>query len=478
LLSLSSSQAVSFSSAIDINYVLTISATGTVDDFSLVYVSVGVLPKSICANCGAGLIPFQSDCVSSCPANSYSFTYKDGGIACRVCSSKLGFTLVNGRCQQGSTIVPINPTVPSVPVIPSVPSVPSTPTIPSQPATPSTPVQPVTPTQPIQPTISQPTVPAQPVQPTVPVQPVQPTIPAAPIQPTVPISAPINCPDNAFYNGNECVCDVGFIFVKGKCQVPAIPSAIPSYIAFPSKPCNDTPVATPNQQTSSSSSTPAVTSTTSSTSSTSSTASTASTSTSSTSSTSSSTTTTPSVSTGTGSTSSSSTSSGASSSSSSSSSSVSCGANSFNNGLGVCICNQGFYFNNGACIAGAACGANSERSSTGACVCITGFTSYNGVCSRCPPGALWSSASSRCIFVCGQNSAYSNSANACVCNSGFGLLNGACQACPQDYFVSNGYCVTCPVNAVYNSASRNCVCSNGFFTNQWGICARKCGTNE
>jgi hypothetical protein len=66
LLSLSSSQAVSFSSAIDINYVLTISATGTIDDFSLVYVSVGVLPKNICAGCGAGLVPYQNDCVSSC----------------------------------------------------------------------------------------------------------------------------------------------------------------------------------------------------------------------------------------------------------------------------------------------------------------------------------------------------------------------------------------------------------------------------
>jgi hypothetical protein len=123
--------------------------------------------------------------------------------------------------------LPIAPTVPSVPVIPSVPSVPSTPTIPSQAATSSTPIQPVTLTQPIQSNISQPTVPVQPVQPTIPSQ------PATPIQPTVPISAPIKCPDNAFYNGNECVCDVGFIFVKGKCQVPAIPSAIPSYIAFP-----------------------------------------------------------------------------------------------------------------------------------------------------------------------------------------------------------------------------------------------------
>lgn len=100
------------------------------------------------------------------------------------------------------------------------------------------------------------------------------------------------------------------------------------------------------------------------------------------------------------------------------------------------------------------------------------------MCSKCPSGAFWSSSSNQCIFVCGQNSAYSSSAGSCVCSSGYGLLNNGCQACPDGYFISKGYCVTCPVNSAYNSALQSCDCIAGFFTNQYGICARKCGSNE
>jgi hypothetical protein len=82
------------------------------------------------------------------------------------------------------------------------------------------------------------------------------------------------------------------------------------------------------------------------------------------------------------------------------------------------------------------------------------------------------------VYVCGQNSLYSTAASACVCNPGFGLLNNVCQQCPLNYFISNNYCVTCPLNAAYNSATKNCECASGFFTNQFGLCTRKCGTNE
>jgi len=113
------------------------------------------------------------------------------------------------------------------------------------------------------------------------------------------------------------------------------------------------------------------------------------------------------------------------------------------------------------------------------CVCIQGFTNHNGVCSRCPPGALWSSASSRCVFVCGQNSAFSVTANACVCNTGFGLLDNICSQCPAGHFIRDGFCVTCPINSVYNVASRACECrSSSFFTDINGVCVPKCETNE
>ena len=57
-------------------------------------------------------------------------------------------------------------------------------------------------------------------------------------------------------------------------------------------------------------------------------------------------------------------------------------------------------------------------------------------------------------------------------------MGGVCQACPANYFVSNGYCVTCPVNSKFNAGTNNCDCESGFYTNQFGICTQKCGTNE
>jgi len=155
-----------------------------------------------------------------------------------------------------------------------------------------------------------------------------------------------------------------------------------------------------------------------------------------------------------------------------------CQANSFDNGLGYCVCNQGYYLSGGVCVAGTPCPANSTRQSNGSCVCNAGLTNYSNFCSQCPAGALWSSVSSKCIFVCGQNAVYSTTSNACVCQSGYGLLSGVCQQCPNGYFVTNGYCVTCPLFSSYNSVSKSCECQTGYYTNPSGICVKTCGTNE
>ena len=142
------------------------------------------------------------------------------------------------------------------------------------------------------------------------------------------------------------------------------------------------------------------------------------------------------------------------------------------------MCNSGYYQLGSSCVQGQQCGANSVKKADGSCTCAPGFTNYNGVCSQCPPGAFFSSASSRCVFVCGQNAVYSAAANACICVSGYGLFSGQCQQCPSNYFISNGYCVTCPVNSAYNPKTLSCDCASGYFTNQFGICTQKCGTNE
>lgn len=102
LISLNSVLPLAFSSSIDSSYVLTISASSTLDSFSLVYVSVGVLPSKICDNCNNGLVANGNDCVTACPAGTFSFAYRDGGVACRTCSSKLGFILSGGRCVPGT----------------------------------------------------------------------------------------------------------------------------------------------------------------------------------------------------------------------------------------------------------------------------------------------------------------------------------------------------------------------------------------
>lgn len=413
LLSLSNSQALSFSSAADSNFVLTVSASRTVDDFSIVYIAVGILPSKHCSACGSGLLACGSNCQTTCTGGSFPFTYKDGGIACRTCSAKLGQILANGKCVQGSVTTKTTTTTIAL----------------SDQQYPSNAVPPVI------------TVPSSVLYNTIPVS--QPDAPIAPPlyglnQSSLP---PRSCPTNAFFNGNECVCDVGYVWITGKCQAPVIPASIPTLILNPNK-----PLPSPPSPSSPSSSTVAVIS-----------------------------------------------SPAAIAESSpvqsppivivdpaplqSSGNSAACGPNSYNNGLGICVCNQGCYFLNNACVPGIPCSANSYRASNGSCVCESGFTNYSGVCSKCPQGALWSSSANKCIFVCGQNSAYSASVGACVCNSGYGKLDGLCQSCPQGYFISNGYCVTCPVNSVYNAVSGKCDCASGFFTNQWGICARKCGTN-
>ena len=118
------------------------------------------------------------------------------------------------------------------------------------------------------------------------------------------------------------------------------------------------------------------------------------------------------------------------------------------------------------------------KDANGKCVCKDGYNLYDGVCSRCPAGALYSSAAGRCIYVCGQNSAYSVEAAKCVCNPGFGFLNKVCEKCPANYFIREGFCVTCPLHSTYNNNAMRCECVEGFYTDHFGMCVKKCGTNE
>ena len=259
-------------------------------------------------------------------------------------------------------------------------------------------------------------------------------------------SAVSGCPDNSFFNGYECTCEVGYGSIGGNCVALSIANAVPIIINIPgttqtssthtsstqTSSTHTSSTQTSSTQTSSTQSTPISTQTTTAT-----------------------TTTYPRT-----------------------TSSVSCPANAYDNGLGTCVCSAGYYYLNQICTQGSPCEVGNTRQSDGTCACSVGLTNYGGYCSRCPSGAIWSTQTNTCIYVCGQNAIYDISASACVCNPGYGLLNSQCDVCPTNYFISQGYCVTCPLNSVVNSATSKCECSAGFFTNQYGICSQKCGTNE
>lgn len=63
---------------------------------------------------------------------------------------------------------------------------------------------------------------------------------------------------------------------------------------------------------------------------------------------------------------------------------------SHNNGLGVCVCQSGYFYAEEKCMEGTPCQASSTRQADGSCQCNAGLTNYGGICSRCPNGAIWS----------------------------------------------------------------------------------------
>ena len=84
---------------------MTVSSSGLINHFSIVYVSVGVPTSEVCSNCDGDLVVNGDQCVAACPVGSLPFSYKDGGVGCRKCSSKLGLILSGGKCVPGKTTV-------------------------------------------------------------------------------------------------------------------------------------------------------------------------------------------------------------------------------------------------------------------------------------------------------------------------------------------------------------------------------------
>jgi len=156
-----------------------------------------------------------------------------------------------------------------------------------------------------------------------------------------------------------------------------------------------------------------------------------------------------------------------------------CPANSINNGLGYCICQQGFYNISGSCQAIQPCPLNSIRQSNGSCLCNQGYTNISNYCLQCQPGQYYDQVNSICVQNCGVNAFYNNITKACQCITNYGIKSGGiCGLClgPQ-YIIMNNYCVSCPLNQEYNSITLSCQCVNGYYMSSSGGCLYKCANN-
>lgn len=112
LVKLSSPLSLNFASTLDNDFVFGFKQEGSNIDFVVSGVVFGVSPRFICAN-NVNKYAFDSECVSECPSNTFPITYKDGGLGCHRCSTKLnlvynaikkqcvcavGFEMANGAC--------------------------------------------------------------------------------------------------------------------------------------------------------------------------------------------------------------------------------------------------------------------------------------------------------------------------------------------------------------------------------------------
>jgi hypothetical protein len=376
--------------AIDDNFLL--SYTSQMGSFMASYLFVGYPATFTCLACKSSSMSYflSGSCVSGCDANTVPVTLSNGGQLCRSCPVGTGLIAVNGKCVcptyyvlDGSKCVPApnllpgivvqsaNPLAvkpvnqPTSGVISILPDgtinqnfnfVSSPPPASSNTVTTSTVFLPSTTTQGLtsQTSSQQTTTQTNYLSTTL------------TIQNTQPSNAMAVCSlPNTFFNGNECVCSVGYVYSNGKCNLIQI--GITVIPVSPTIPQNQTQVCSANAVFNGSacvcnSNYHLV-----------------------------------------------------------NSNCIQCQANSQWDGI-ICVCNIGFFTVNGACVQRVNCPANSQDNGLGTCictmnysminntcqlirpscpdnssligsncVCLTGFYNISGACSKCPSVAFWSS---------------------------------------------------------------------------------------
>lgn len=85
---LSSPMSLSLSSNVDNDFVFGVQQQGAAADFTYSYIVFGPAVKSVCSQCSEKNV-LDGSCVASCPADTYAFSFKDGGVGCKRCSTKL-----------------------------------------------------------------------------------------------------------------------------------------------------------------------------------------------------------------------------------------------------------------------------------------------------------------------------------------------------------------------------------------------------
>jgi hypothetical protein len=246
LISLTSSTPLDFTSQIDNNFVLTISSSSLIDNFALIYVTFGVLPGKLCDDCGDGLVANGAECVSACPVGTYSFSYKDGGVACRTCSSKLGLILTSGKCVAATTTTYTVTTTTTVSAkLPPATKTDST-TTQSSTKNDHTATQSSTKSNQATQTTQSTTQSTQAVQTSTSTQSTQ-TVPS----PAPTVFKPV-CPPNAhFIENGGCSCNVGYVYKNEQCQaisvqIPTTPIPVPTITSNSTKNPDQTPKPTPS----------------------------------------------------------------------------------------------------------------------------------------------------------------------------------------------------------------------------------------
>lgn len=81
-ISLKHKKPLAFESDISEDFNLKVESEGIFDSFGMMYIIAGNAPKMLCSHCGSGFVAYGSVCVNTCPLGTTSKTYKDGGVCC------------------------------------------------------------------------------------------------------------------------------------------------------------------------------------------------------------------------------------------------------------------------------------------------------------------------------------------------------------------------------------------------------------